>query len=103
MAMCVATKRQGDVCVRRIIYWGNCQMLALHNLHNRFIAPVTDEVTVWVNPYETTVEDQRVAMAGSDLIVAQVNARGIVAQVHAREIVAVLKGLVGSTKLHLVP
>ncbi len=80
--------------MRRIIYWGNCQMLALHGMHQRFIAPLTDEETVWVNPYQTTVEKQRAEIARSDLVVGQVNTKASIAE---------LDNVAGITERHLVP
>jgi hypothetical protein len=59
--------------MRRVVYFGNCQMQAMRGLHHRFVIPVSGDVVSWVNPYQTISNADRAAIASADLIVGQVN------------------------------
>ena len=58
--------------MRRIVYWGNCQMQALHNLHRQFVAPTTGDILAWVNPWEAVSDKQLAEIAAADLVVGMV-------------------------------
>ena len=58
--------------MRRVVYYGHCQMQALQSLHVRFITPLTGGTAIWINLSETISQADHAAIAAADLIVAQV-------------------------------
>src|ERR1700722_742879 len=82
--------------VRRIVYWGNCQMEALCRMHVRFAKPSTNDVVSCVNPYQPhpLTGTERAAIEDADLIVGQV---------HNQKSLETLAALSSAAPRHLVP
>lgn len=56
---------------RRIVFLGNCQLLALSQLYQRFAPAAADEIINYFAPHEVITANQRCVLEAADLIVAQ--------------------------------
>jgi tetratricopeptide (TPR) repeat protein len=82
--------------LRRIVFWGNCQMQVMHSLHSRFVKPLTDETSTFVDAFLPVSDSDRAAMAAADLIVGQIN-------LNPRASLEALAAVASPAPRHLVP
>jgi tetratricopeptide (TPR) repeat protein len=81
--------------VRRMVYYGNCQMGILGDLYRQFVAPSTGDVVSWINPYDAPLSSVDCAtIASADIIVGQV---------HKQKSFIGLAGLSTRAQRHLIP